>query len=397
MTTADYTASPLKNLPSAALPTAALRESVTQQFPSTVEELIQLVAIPGIAWDAFDPAALESSAAAVASLLRSTGLEDVRILRVPKADGGTGGPAVVARKTAAPGMPTVVLYAHHDVQPPGDKQLWDSEPFKAQERHGRLYGRGAADDKAGIMAHIASFRAVMDTLGPDFGVGVTFFIEGEEEAGSPTFADFLAEYRELLAGDVIIVADSANWQVGIPALTTSLRGLVDGIVEVRVASHAVHSGMFGGPLLDAPTILSRLIATFHDAHGSVAIKGLRGSEETTVDYTEEAFRADAGVLDGVQLAGTGSITEALSAICPGQCPLRCAGHLHPRRGRAAFRHRHRRTRSAGRTVGHGRGVGCTRGGNRHGRFHSVHCRSEGELPGGANSCHWSGGSGLPRT
>ena len=311
MTTADHTASPLKNLPSAALPTAALRESVTQQFPSTVEELIQLVAIPGIAWDAFDPAALESSAAAVASLLRSTGLEDVRILRVPKADGGTGGPAVVARKTAAPGMPTVVLYAHHDVQPPGDKQLWDSEPFKAQERHGRLYGRGAADDKAGIMAHIASFRAVMDTLGPDFGVGVTFFIEGEEEAGSPTFADFLAEYRELLAGDVIIVADSANWQVGIPALTTSLRGLVDGIVEVRVASHAVHSGMFGGPLLDAPTILSRLIATFHDAHGSVAIKGLRGSEETTVDYTEEAFRADAGVLEGVQLAGTGSITARL--------------------------------------------------------------------------------------
>ncbi|MET4001991.1 acetylornithine deacetylase/succinyl-diaminopimelate desuccinylase-like protein [Arthrobacter sp. UYCu511] len=297
----------------AQLPTAALRANVAANLSATVAELVELVAIPGIAWDAFDAAALECSAEAVAELIRTTGLEDVQILRVPKADGAPGGPAVVARKLPAPGMPTVVLYAHHDVQPPGDSALWDTEPFVATEREGRLYGRGAADDKAGIMAHIAAFRAVTETLGADFGVGITFFIEGEEEAGSPTFKDFLAEYRDLLAGDVIVVADSANWQVGIPALTTSLRGLVDGTVEVRVSAHAVHSGMFGGPLLDAPTLLARLIATFHDDQGSVAIAGLHRGPEVALEYPEATFRADAAVLDGVKLAGRGSLASRLWA------------------------------------------------------------------------------------
>ncbi|MFQ4148966.1 dipeptidase [Arthrobacter sp. LAPM80] len=293
------------------VPAAELRGSVSRNFEATVAELVDLVAIPGIAWNAFDAEQLERSAESVAELVRSTGLDDVQILRVPKDDGGQGGPAVVARKVAAPGMPTVVLYAHHDVQPPGDSALWDSAPFVARERDGRLYGRGAADDKAGIMAHIASFRAITETLGDTFGVGVTFFIEGEEEAGSPTFARFLETHRDLLSGDVIIVADSANWQVGIPALTTSLRGLVDGTVEVRVTGHAVHSGMFGGPILDAPTLMARLIATFHDDKGSVAVEGLHRGGETEVDYPEAAFRADAAVLDGVQLAGHGSITSRL--------------------------------------------------------------------------------------
>ncbi len=295
----------------AKLPVAALRHTIAENFDATVAELVDLVAIPGIAWDAFDAAQLERSAEAVAGLLRDTGLDDVQILRVPKDDGTPGGPAVVARKTAAPGQPTVVLYAHHDVQPPGDEGLWESSPFTAREHNGRLYGRGAADDKAGIMAHIAAFRALAQVLGDEFGVGVTFFIEGEEEAGSPTFATFLREHHDLLAGDVIVVADSANWQVGIPALTTSLRGLVDGTVEVRVSAHAVHSGMFGGPLLDAPTLLARLIATFHDDRGAVAIEGLLRSDNAALDYPEELFRADAGVLDGVQLAGRGSLASRL--------------------------------------------------------------------------------------
>ena len=295
----------------AQLPTAELRRTVAANFAGTVGELVFLVAIPGIAWETFDAKQLERSAEAVAALIRSTGLDDVQILRVPNANGGQGGPAVVARKAAAPGQPTVVLYAHHDVQPPGDNGLWDTEPFLAVERNGRLYGRGAADDKAGIMAHIASFRAITETLGDTFGLGVTFFIEGEEEAGSTTFATFLETHRELLAGDVIIVADSANWKVGVPALTTSLRGLVDGTVEVRVSDHAVHSGMFGGPILDAPTLLARLIATFHDERGTVAVDGLHHGGETVVDYPEDSFRADAAVLDGVQLAGQGSITSRL--------------------------------------------------------------------------------------
>lgn len=210
------------------------------------------MAIPGIAWPSFDPAPLDASAEAVASLVRTAGIGDVRILRCDKEDGTPGGPAVVARREAAPGKPTILLYAHHDVQPPGDPALWESEPFTAVERNGRLYGRGAADDKAGIMAHVAAFGAVTKVLGDEFGLGVTLFFEGEEEAGSPTFRTFLEAHRELLRADVIVVADSSNWKVGVPALTTSLRGLVDGTIEVQVLEHAVHSGMFGGAVLDAP-------------------------------------------------------------------------------------------------------------------------------------------------
>jgi acetylornithine deacetylase/succinyl-diaminopimelate desuccinylase-like protein len=288
--------------------TEALRRSVDAGFGRTVADLKSLVAIPGVAWDAFDPAELDRSAAAVANLAREAGIHDVRILRV---DRPGAGPAVVARRPAAPGQPTVLLYAHHDVQPPGDPELWDSAPFEATERNGRLYGRGAADDKAGIMVHIGALRALRDVLGAEPGVGVTLFIEGEEEAGSPTFRTFLDSYRELLAADVIVVADSSNWKIGVPALTTSLRGLADGVIEVRMLEHAVHSGMFGGPVLDAATVLSRLIATFHDDEGNVCIEGLAGTDDAVVDYPESSFRTDASVLDGVQLAGTGSLASRL--------------------------------------------------------------------------------------
>ncbi|WP_445154324.1 dipeptidase [Arthrobacter sp. Hor0625] len=290
---------------------AALRQAVSDSFDATVAQLKDLVAIPGIAWPSFDPAPLNASAEAVADLVRASGFEDVRVLRCDKADGTPGGPAVVARRPAAEGKPTILLYAHHDVQPAGDTALWDTDPFTAVERDGRLYGRGAADDKAGILAHVAAYSAVTRVLGEDLGLGVTFFFEGEEEAGSPTFRAFLEEHRELLRADVIVVADSSNWKVGIPALTTSLRGLVDGTIEVKVLDHAVHSGMFGGPVLDAPTLLARLIATLHDEDGSVAIEGLVGRDDAEVDLTEEEYRNDASVLDGVKLAGTGTIASRM--------------------------------------------------------------------------------------
>ncbi|GAP53912.1 cytosolic non-specific dipeptidase [Arthrobacter sp. Hiyo6] len=232
----------------------ALRQSVHKSFDATIGDLKNLVAIPGIAWPSFDPSQLDRSADAVAALVRASGIEDVHILRCDKEDGTPGGPAVVARRAATEGKPTILLYAHHDVQPPGDPALWETEPFTAVERDGRLYGRGAADDKAGIMAHLAAYAAVSEALNEEFGLGVTFFFEGEEEAGSPTFRRFLETHRELLRADVIVVADSSNWKVGVPALTTSLRGLVDGTIEVQVLEHAVHSGMFGGAVLDAPTL-----------------------------------------------------------------------------------------------------------------------------------------------
>jgi acetylornithine deacetylase/succinyl-diaminopimelate desuccinylase-like protein len=288
-----------------------LRRSVDRSFDATLARLKELVAIPGIAWPSFDPEPLDRSARAVAELLKTSGLEDVRILRCDKEDGTPGGPAVVARREALEGKPTILLYAHHDVQPPGDPKLWETEPFTALERDGRLYGRGAADDKAGIMAHVAAFSAVSEVLADDLGLGVTFFFEGEEEAGSPTFRSFLEAHREILRADVIVVADSSNWKVGIPALTTSLRGLVDGTIDVQVLEHAVHSGMFGGPVLDAPTLLARLIATLHDEEGNVAVQGLVSRDDVAVDLTEAEYRADASVLDGVQLAGSGTIASRL--------------------------------------------------------------------------------------
>ncbi|MDN5632122.1 M20/M25/M40 family metallo-hydrolase, partial [Kocuria sp.] len=201
--------------------------------------------------------------------------------------------------------------AHHDVQPPGRRELWETEPFEAVEKDGRLWGRGAADDKAGVMAHVGALRAFFELVGSEPGLGISVFVEGEEEAGSPGFEAFLDAHRDKLAADVIVIADSANWEVGVPALTTSLRGVVGGVVEVQVLDHAVHSGMFGGPVLDAPTVLSRLIATLHDDDGAVAVEGLLSEDHTDVDYDEARFRADAGVLDGVQLAGRGSISSRL--------------------------------------------------------------------------------------
>jgi acetylornithine deacetylase/succinyl-diaminopimelate desuccinylase-like protein len=216
-----------------------------------------------------------------------------------------GQPAVIGRKPAPPGAPTVLLYAHHDVQPIGDAAAWETDPFVATERDGRLYGRGAADDKAGIMAHVAALRA----FGDDLPVGVVCFIEGEEEFGSDSLEQLLAENREQLAADVIVIADSGNWDVGVPALTTSLRGIVNFFIDVRTLDHAVHSGMFGGAVPDALTTLARLISTLHDANGDVAIAGLVRTEASPLDYPEERFRAEAGLLDGVDLIGTGRIVD----------------------------------------------------------------------------------------
>ncbi|WP_277213114.1 dipeptidase [Isoptericola croceus] len=289
---------------------AALRARVDELFPAIQADLEALVRIPSVSAAAFDQAHVAVSAEAVADLLRGVGLPYVRVLRSARPDGEPGAPAVVARRPAREGEPTVLLYAHHDVQPPGDAATWETDPFEPTQVGERLFGRGAADDKAGLMAHVGALRA-LTALGEEPGVGVTVFVEGEEEAGSPSFAQFLADHRDLLAADVIVVADSTNWKVGVPALTTSLRGLVDGVVTVEVLDHAVHSGMFGGPVLDANVLLARLVATLHDDAGNVAVAGLASAGEPEVDYAEADFRGDASVLDGVELAGTGTIAGRL--------------------------------------------------------------------------------------
>src|SRR5215475_5623454 len=200
-----------------------LRARVAATLDGVRADLERLVAIPSIAFDGFDHTHVHASANAVAELLRGAGLPDVEIVEAG------GQPAVIGRKPAPPGAPTVLLYAHHDVQPIGDATQWRTEPFVATERDGRLYGRGAADDKAGIMAHVAALRA----FGDDLPVGVVCFIEGEEEFGSDSLERLLAEYRDEIASDVIVIADSGNWDVGVPALTTSLRGIVNFFIDVR--------------------------------------------------------------------------------------------------------------------------------------------------------------------
>jgi acetylornithine deacetylase/succinyl-diaminopimelate desuccinylase-like protein len=281
---------------------AAVRDAVTRVLPSVRADLEALVRIPSVSVPEFDQSHVAATAEATAQLFRDAGLPDVRIVAV---EGGR--PAVVARRPAPEGAPTVLLYAHHDVQPPGDPEAWETPPFEPTERDGRLYGRGVADDKAGIAAHLAAVRA-FDGAPP---VGVTVFVEGEEEIGSPTLGAFLDRYADLLRADVIVLADAVNWAVGTPALTTSLRGLVDCSVEVRTLRHGVHSGMYGGAAPDALTALCRLLATLHDDKGNVAIEGLTGGPADPLDLTEEQFREESGLLDGVRLIGTGEITERL--------------------------------------------------------------------------------------
>jgi acetylornithine deacetylase/succinyl-diaminopimelate desuccinylase-like protein len=280
---------------------AELRAAVTRVLPGVTEDLIRLARIPGIAFQGFDHGPVERSAEAVAELLRGAGLPDVRIVR----EGGQ--PAVIGRRPAPPGAPTVLLYAHHDVQPPGDLSQWRTEPFEPTAIGDRLYGRGCADDKAGVLAHVAALRA----YGDDLPVGLIVFVEGEEEFGSESLEDLLRAYRDELTADVIVIADSGNWDLGVPALTTSLRGLVNLFVDVATLDHAVHSGMYGGAVPDALTTLCRLLATLHDESGDVAVAGLVSGAASALEYPVDRFRAESGLLDGVELIGTGRLVDRL--------------------------------------------------------------------------------------
>ncbi|WP_460773445.1 M20/M25/M40 family metallo-hydrolase [Microbacterium sp. GXF7504] len=293
----------------------AVHEAAAAGIPTALADLGALVRIPSIAWPAFDQTQLQRSAEAVAALAEGTGVfDEVRVLRaatgetLPDGAAELGQPAVLATRAARNGAPTVLLYAHHDVQPVGDEALWDSPPFEPTVRDGRLYGRGAADDKAGVMVHIAAIRALRDALGDDFDLGLAMFIEGEEEYGSRSFAQFLADNREALRGDVIVVADSGNLDTDTPALTVSLRGNARFTLTVRTLDHASHSGMFGGAVPDAMMATIRLLATLWDADGSVAVAGLTERDAPTPPpYDEAALRAEAGLPEGVDPVGTGTI------------------------------------------------------------------------------------------
>jgi acetylornithine deacetylase/succinyl-diaminopimelate desuccinylase-like protein len=280
-----------------------LVESVRSVLPSVRADLENLVRIESVWADPGRRDEVRRSAEMVSKLLSEAGFDDIRTV----SEGGA--PAVIARHPAPAGAPTVLLYAHHDVQPEGDVSQWASAPFEPTERDGRLYGRGTADDKAGIATHLAAIRA----FDGDLPVGVTVFVEGEEESGSPSLGALLGAHRDLLAADVIVIADSMNWTTEIPSLTVSLRGLADCIVEVATLDHGLHSGMWGGVVPDALSVLVRLLASLHDDDGNVAVEGLHQGSAAEVEYPPEQVREETGMLDGVTEIGTGSVAERLWA------------------------------------------------------------------------------------
>jgi acetylornithine deacetylase/succinyl-diaminopimelate desuccinylase-like protein len=273
-----------------------------------LQDLSKLVRIPSVSASGFDAAHVQKSAEAVAALLRERGLENVELLTLPGAH-----PYVYGDWLHAPGKPTVLLYAHHDVQPPGREDVWKTPPFEpTMGSDGRLYGRGAADDKAGIVAHTATVASWLEADGK-LPCNVKVIIEGEEEIGSSHLYDFVKNYKQKLAADVMVLTDAGNWDTGIPALTTLLRGIVGVEIELKALESPLHSGMWGGPIPDPVMALSRMLATLVDADGRILVPGLYDDVRPLSDLdrkeferlptTPDEFRRQSRLLPGVQLLG----------------------------------------------------------------------------------------------
>jgi acetylornithine deacetylase/succinyl-diaminopimelate desuccinylase-like protein len=277
-------------------------------FDRALADLVELARIPSVSAQGFDPKEVERSAERAAALLEGVGLRGASLLRLPGAH-----PAAYGEWCERPGAPTALVYAHHDVQPPGRAERWGTPPFEPTQRgDGRLYGRGVVDDKAGLMLHVAALRAWREAAGgPPLNVKV--LVEGEEEIGSLHLGELLRRHRERLRADVLVLSDTANLATGLPSLTVSLRGLVVVDVTLRALDHPLHSGMWGGPVPDAATSICALLARLVDARGAIAVAGLAddapalGAEEraalAALPFDEAAFREDAGLPPGVPLSG----------------------------------------------------------------------------------------------
>ncbi|RBP99969.1 dipeptidase [Bifidobacterium xylocopae] len=293
----------------AAADAQVIRERVEADWPRIVQLLGRKVALRSISAEGIDGEHMRRSADFVAEELRKVGVQ-ARVVQSANPDGTPGAFEVVGSREVDPQAPTVLLYAHHDVQPVPDAGQWDTDPFTATERADRLYGRGSADDGGGIAIHSGALQA----LGDDLKVNIKVFIEGEEEMGSPSFIPFIEAHRDEFESDVIIVADSGNWAPDVPSLTTSLRGNLDLDVTVKVLEHPVHSGQFGGPILDANTLAAMLIASMYDRNGDLAVPGVKADRPIgglQHDLDEAQVRADAGIVDSYRLAGSGSLAERL--------------------------------------------------------------------------------------
>lgn len=292
---------------------ARVQAAVRDALDPAIGDLTDLVAIPSISWPAFDQSQVRRSAEKIAELARTTGFferVEVHTAAIPGTD-ELGQPAVLAVRPAQAGRPRVLLYAHHDVQPVGDAALWHTSPFEATERDGRLYGRGTADDKAGVLTHLTALRVLSRVLGDDLGVGVTLFVEGEEEYGSRSFGQFLRDHRDDLEADLIVVADSGNWDCDTPGLTVSLRGAVRFTLGIRTLAHGLHSGMFGGAVPDAMLAAIRLLNTLWAEDGSVAVAGMTSRDAETPDYDEDRLRAETDLPASTRPIGNRSILDRI--------------------------------------------------------------------------------------
>ncbi len=277
-----------------------LRAAVAADMPRLTAMLADLVRLPSVSAPGHDQGRVRDAASQIVKILDSSGFQNSQLLEV---EGGN--PAVFGELPAPEGAPTVLLYAHYDVQPPGPTSEWRSDPFDPVQEDGRVYGRGSADDKSGVVLHLGAVAA----FGGQLPVGVQIFFEGEEEAGSASLEGILEKYSDLLKPDVIVIGDGGVWSVEVPAFLTSLRGIVATTIELRTLKAAVHSGEYGGVFPDALTAMARLLATLHDDAGNVAIPGLLSEEPDGPTIPEERARALIGVVDGVSEIGTGSIAS----------------------------------------------------------------------------------------
>ncbi|WP_308303859.1 M20/M25/M40 family metallo-hydrolase [Streptomyces sp. CB02959] len=281
---------------------SGLEATVDGLMDDLCADLKRLAAIPSIAFPGFSPEPVLQARDLVVRLLRAAGATDIGELNLP----GTAPVVTATVPPPTPDAPTVLLYGHYDVQPPGAEHLWDSPPFEPTDIEGGIRARGIADDKANLMVHIGALRA----FGGRPPVGVKIVFEGQEEYGS-AFDRYPPTDPAMFACDAMIIADTGNIRPGTPTLTTALRGSVDVLVEVRTLGAAVHSGEYGGAAPDALLALVKALATLHDVHGDVAVEGLRREPWDGPAFTEGEFRELAGVPAELPLLGSGELGERL--------------------------------------------------------------------------------------
>ena len=283
-----------------------LAARIAALMPRAKADLAELVAIPSVADPRqYPPERCREAAEWLVAAFTEVGLRDVRLEPTPD-----GSYAVIGHRPPPPGAPTVLLYCHYDVQPPLDDAAWASPPFELTERDGRWYGRGAADCKGNVVMHLTALRA----LGDGLPVGIVLAAEGSEEQGTGGMEAFVPPHADELRADVLVIADSGNAAVGVPTATVTLRGVANLVVSVETLRGDMHSGMFGGAAPDALAALIRMLDSLRGPDGGTRIDGLdcEGSWDG-VGYDEQQFRADAGVLDGVELLGSGSVADRLWA------------------------------------------------------------------------------------